>query len=333
MIKHPKVSIIVPVFNGDEFLDRCLSSIVEQAYKNIEVIIINDGSTDNTKTICEAYSQKEPRVKVIHKKNEGVSIARNLGLDAATGEYIYFVDADDYVLSNGIESLVNKAVENLADLVVAEYYVADSNKEYKVSPLISKDSNSFLCSILSGKNHSALWNKLFSRRLFDEIRFPVDIRYIEDKVLVSQILTVYQPKIVFLNTPVYVYWQSESSVTNSNDRRVLDIFVAYVSIESFLNKSTGDDNVRIAFATSTYRCSWFILTTIDSQYLEEAVIEAKQHTKAMRKYRKYSVLSLKVRLLLLLLSLKLPVSMAIPAIESMRKGLNQLSSARKQAQR
>lgn len=327
MIKYPKVSIIVPVFNGDKFLDRCLSSIVEQAYKNIEVIIINDGSTDNTKTICEAYSQKESRIKVIHKKNEGVSIARNLGLDLVTGAYVYFVDADDYVLPNGIEKLVNKATKNLADLVVAEYYVAYDTNKTKVSPLIIKNPNGFLCSILSGKNHSALWNKLFSKRLFDEIKFPINIRYIEDKVLVSQILMTYQPKIEFLNAPVYVYWQDEHSVTNSNDRRVLDILAAYVSIESYLDKLTVDENIRAAFASSTYSCLWFILTTIDKQYLEEAVIKAKGHIKNMRKYYKYGSPSFKTRLLLF--NLKLPIPLAVIAIAAMRTGLNQMSSARR----
>ena len=141
----------------------------------------------------------------------------------------------------------------------------------------------------------------------------------------------YQPKIEFLDAPVYVYWQEEHSVTNSNDRRVLDILVAYVSIESYLDKLTVNENIKVAFASSTYSCLWFVLTTINKQYLEEAVIKAKQHTKTMKKYRKYSVLSLKVRLLLL--DLKLPVFMAVSNIKIIRKGLNQLSSARRQARR
>ncbi|WP_298737842.1 glycosyltransferase [uncultured Psychrobacter sp.] len=331
MLIIPKVSIIIPVYNGEQFLERCLESVSSQTYKNIEIIIINDGSTDNTKNICELYLQKEPRARVIHKKNGGVSISRNIGLDLAIGEYIYFVDADDYVLQNGIERLVNKAIRNLADLVVAEYYVAYDTKKTKISPLNIKKSNDFLCSILSGKNHSALWNKLFSRRLFDEIKFPADVCYIEDKVLISQILMTYQPKIDFLNAPVYVYWQYEQSVTNSNDRRVMDILAAHINIESYLDEFTVDENIRTAFASSTYSCLWFILTTVDKQFLEEAVIIAKQHIEDMRKYRKYSALSPKVRFLLL--SLKLPVGIAIPAIKTMRKGLDQLSSARRQARR
>ncbi|MFC6382310.1 glycosyltransferase family 2 protein [Psychrobacter glacincola] len=331
MIISPKVSIIIPVYNGEQFLERCLESISSQSYKDIEIIIINDGSTDNTKTLCDNYLLQEPRARVIHKKNGGVSIARNLGLDLAIGAYIYFVDADDYVLKNGIKNLVNKAVENLAELVVAEYYVAYGENKNKVSPSVLKNSDDFLCSILSGGSHSALWNKLFSRNLFNEIRFPIDIRYIEDKVLVSQLLLVYQPKIEFLNTPVYVYCQDEHSVTNSKDLRMLDIFVAYICIERYLNKFTEGNNVIESFASSAYKAVWTVLMTIDNQYLKEAIVKAKHHTKVMSKYRDYSVLPLKVRLLLL--SLKLPVHMATPIIASMRKGLNQLSSARRQARR
>ena len=119
MIDNPKVSIIIPVFNGEPFLDRCLSSVINQSYNNIEIIIINDGSTDNTQSICESYSKNDPRVIIINKKNEGVSTARNVGLDTAVGDYIYFVDADDYVLEDGIEKLVKKAIDNAADIIVA----------------------------------------------------------------------------------------------------------------------------------------------------------------------------------------------------------------------
>ncbi|MEZ7500927.1 glycosyltransferase [Psychrobacter sp. Arc29] len=327
MLIFPKVSIIVPVYNGEQFLKRCLDSISSQSYENIEIVIINDGSTDNTKKICEHFLPQEPRARVIHKENEGVSVARNTGLSLVVGEYIYFVDADDYVLPEGIEHLVRKAVESSSDLVVGEYYVASDTSEIKVSPQIASHSNDFLCSILSGENHSALWNKLFKNTLFNDIKFSTNIRYMEDKVLVSQLLMVYQPKIAFLNYPVYVYWQDKSSVTNSKDIRMLDIFVAYSLIETYINKITNDVSVKEAFASCTYRCLWSVLTMIESQYLKEAFIRAKEHNDTMNKYQNYSSIPLKVRFLIL--SLKLPTKVAIPIIFSIRKGLNQLSPARR----
>lgn len=327
MIDNPKVSVIIPVFNGELFLDRCLSSVINQPYNNIEVIIINDGSTDGTQNICESYAQNDSRVIIINKKNEGVSAARNVGLDAATGDYIYFVDADDYVLEDGIKSLVNKATKSAADLIVAEYYVTHETKKDRVSPVILKDSNDFLCSIISGKNHSALWNKLFKNKLFGGIRFLTDISYMEDKVIVSQILLVHQPKIEFLHSPVYVYWQDWQSATNSNDRRMLDIFVAGLYIEDNLNKLTNN-NVKQAYASFVYKSIWFVLTSIKSQYLMQGIKKAQDFLKMNDKYHKKNLAPLKTRLLLL--NLELPLPFAFATISSMRVVLNHLSSARRE---
>lgn len=331
MIDNPKVSVIIPVFNGEPFLDRCLSSVINQSYNDIEIIIINDGSTDNTQSICESYSKNDPRVIIINKKNEGVSTARNVGLDTAVGDYIYFVDADDYVLEDGIEKLVKKAIDNAADIIVAEYYVAYKGKKDKVTPVRAKSLNNFLCSILSGENHSALWNKLFKNKVFEGIRFPTDISYMEDKVLISQLLMSHKPKIDFLNSPVYVYWQNEQSVTNSNDMRMLDAFVASLYIEDYIDQIMSGDDIKQAYASFASKSLWFVLMSIDSQYLKQTIVEAKKFVKATRKYYKYNSMSLKVNFLLL--NLKFPVPLALNTISSTRMGLNLLSSARRERSR
>ena len=331
MIDNPKVSIIIPVFNGEPFLDRCLSSVINQSYNNIEIIIINDGSTDNTQSICESYSKNDPRVIIINKKNEGVSTARNVGLDTAVGDYIYFVDADDYVLEDGIEKLVKKAIDNVADIIVAEYYVAYKGKKDQVTTVRAKSLNNFSCSILSGENHSALWNKLFKNKVFEGIRFPTDISYMEDKVLISQLLMSHKPKIDFLNSPVYVYWQNEQSVTNSNDMRMLDAFVASLYIEEYIDQIMSGDDIKQAYASFASKSLWFVLMSIDSQYLKQTIVEAKKFVKATRKYYKYNLTSLKVNFLLL--NLKFPVPLALNTISSARIGLNLLSSARRERSR
>lgn len=267
----PRVSIIIPVFNGERFLERCLKSVIEQSYKDIEIIIINDGSTDSTAAICDDLLETDQRIKVVHKKNGGVSAARNVGLNLAVGEYIYFVDADDYVLQDGIKSLVNKADENFSDLVVAEYYVASETNKNKVSPLVLKDVNSFLCSILSGENHSALWNKLFRRKLFDNVRFPEDICYMEDRVLIIEILTSFQPKLEFLKNAVYVYWQDDSSVTNSKGKVILEIFDAHLSVAKYLNKFSVDQSVKNIFSSVAFKSIYFVFRNIDVKYLNDSI--------------------------------------------------------------
>lgn len=326
-----KVSVIIPVYNGEQFLERCLDSLSNQDYENIEIIIINDGSTDNTEAICASYVQREPRAKVVNKDNQGVSTARNLGLSLVTGDYIYFVDADDYVLSEGIEGMVQKAIQSSADLIVAEYYAAHGENKTKVTVQTSHQPNDFLCSILLGDNHSALWNKLLKKDLLVGIEFPIDIRYMEDKVFMCQLLLTHQPKIERLETPVYVYWLGDHSVTGANDMRMLDIFAAYKMIEKYITQLSDDKRVIEAFATCIYESIWFVLMTIDKRYLKQAIISAKQYTKSMSKYRGYSSPSAKVQILLT--NLKLPLTLATPTIASMQSALNQLSFARRQARR
>jgi glycosyltransferase involved in cell wall biosynthesis len=122
-----KISVIVPVYNVEEYLSECLDSIQKQTYKNIEVILVNDGSNDNSGKICDTYSEKYENFKVIHKINEGVSIARNTGLAKATGDYCIFIDSDDYIDSSMIELLVNKAISDNADIVLCGICLVNTN--------------------------------------------------------------------------------------------------------------------------------------------------------------------------------------------------------------
>lgn len=270
----PKISIIIPVYNGEEYIERCLDSISKQSYENIEIIIINDGSTDNTQLICDGYLEKECRARVVSKENEGVSVARNAGLDLAVGDYIYFADADDYVLQDGIKNLVNKVDETAADLIVAEYYVADRFNESKVSPLVTNDRDGFLCSILTGRNHSALWNKLFKRKLFDKVRFIENICYMEDRVLIVDILIFCQPKISFLDFPVYVYWQDENSITGSKDKRILKIFNAHILVAKKINKHVSNADVIRGFSFGAFKSIFFVLRNVDYKFIHYSVISA-----------------------------------------------------------
>ena len=118
-MNNKKVSIIVPVYNVENYLERCVNSIINQTYKNLEIILINDGSSDNSPKICDKFAEQDKRVKVVHKENGGVSSARNKGLDIATGDYVEFVDSDDYIEPNCVETLVNKIQDN--DLVICGY--------------------------------------------------------------------------------------------------------------------------------------------------------------------------------------------------------------------
>lgn len=125
-----KVSIIVPVYNVEKYLKRCVDSIIEQSYKNLEIILVDDGSKDNSFSICKEYESKDSRVRIFHKENEGLGLTRNYGIEKSTGEYITFVDSDDYLTLDAVETMVEKAAVTNADVVVANMFYKD--KEMKV---------------------------------------------------------------------------------------------------------------------------------------------------------------------------------------------------------
>ena len=136
-----KVSIIVPIYNMEQYLNRCLESIINQTYENIEIILINDGSKDNSLEICKNYAKKDNRIMIIDQKNSGVSSARNSGLDKATGEYLAFVDPDDWIDKDGIEKMVDFALKHKCDIAFFDYKINDEiQKSEKVNLEYTKET-------------------------------------------------------------------------------------------------------------------------------------------------------------------------------------------------
>lgn len=125
--KKELVSVVIPVYNVESYLSKCLDSLVNQSYKNIDVILVDDGSTDTSPIICDNYSAKYPNINVIHQKNAGVSAARNKGIDSANGKYIYFVDPDDWCELDAIEVMYNSLVESKVDLAYCGMFINKSN--------------------------------------------------------------------------------------------------------------------------------------------------------------------------------------------------------------
>lgn len=126
------ISVIVPIYNVEKYLTKCIESIINQTYENLEIILVDDGSPDNCPIICDEYAKRDSRVKVIHKKNGGLSDARNAGLDIATGEYIMFIDSDDFVEIDMMESMMNNMIDNNVDLVVCNIkYIYDNSEKVK----------------------------------------------------------------------------------------------------------------------------------------------------------------------------------------------------------
>lgn len=230
--KHmPKISVIVPVYNVKTYLDKCVDSIVTQTYNNLEIILIDDGSTDNSSQICDAWAERDSRIKVIHQKNSGVAAARNKGLQIATGDYIGFVDSDDWIVDTMYRNMMEGIWQTGADAAFTGYKrVLESGKQighqYKMSGLCSRDEA--ILSVIEGGYFVTIWNKLFSRDICIKnekiIRFEPFLCGEDEHWLIRVLLNT--NKVYLINQTAY-FWQIRSkSITYDRylfDRR-LDVF-------------------------------------------------------------------------------------------------------------
>lgn len=230
----PTISIIVPVYNTGIFLRECIDSILNQTYENFELILIDDGSTDNSVEICMSYKRKDGRVRVIKQENSGVSVARNRGIDFALGRFILFVDSDDFLLPNALEVLLNSMEnkEDICDLVCCSYQRLSSNDDLTNVCLTDGilASSQKLATLCYNQNMEiilgGIWGKLYRKSLIEtyEIRFPVDIACYEDNVFNIEYYTKVHLAVTS-SSIVYVYRENLNSVTFNLKKTVLNDFV------------------------------------------------------------------------------------------------------------
>ena len=255
MKEQPQVSIIVPVYNVENYIERCLNSLVNQTFKDIEIITINDGSTDKSLELLNKYAKEDIRISVIDLGDEGVSYCRNLGIEKANGKYIMFVDSDDWIDSSMVEVLYKKAEENKLDLVMCSYIreFKDHSKEkifnlpqeiiYKdnevknellrklVGPIKEELSNPEMLDALG-----TVWGKLYRADILKEnkIKF-VDLKEIgsAEDTLFNIFTFNYLKKVMFLNKPMYHYWRDNpKSVTSQYNPKLKEqrkVFFKYIS--------------------------------------------------------------------------------------------------------
>ena len=201
----PLISVIVPVFNIEDYIERCLNSLQAQTMKDIEIIVIDDGSTDNSGKICDRFAEQDHRFKVIHKNNEGLSAARNDGLDISKGKYIMFVDGDDWVEPEFCEAPYNVAEETDAEIVIFEWAYRKTITTQGVNvPAKREISKKELFTRQRESIAVVAWNKIYKRNLFEGVCYPVG-RVCEDRAITH--LLIYKAKsIFFLNAVLYYYY-------------------------------------------------------------------------------------------------------------------------------
>lgn len=225
-MKTEKVSVIVPIYKVEKYLNKCIQSIVNQTYDNLEILLIDDGSPDNCPKICDEWAEKDKRIKVFHKKNGGLSDARNFGIIKATGTYIYFIDSDDYIHEEMIATLYNDIIETHSDMSCVNYLKVTENQENIKLVLESEREilsplEAHKLSFSTTKFGNYVWNKLYKKELFDNIQFPIS-KKMEDLAIMYLLIDKCK-QICFNNVSLYFYVQREGSIlSNPNSSLMFD---------------------------------------------------------------------------------------------------------------
>ena len=285
MAKDVLITMVIPVYKVEEYLDKCMSSVVNQSYKNLEIILIDDGGQDNCPKMCDAWAKKDKRVKVIHKENGGLSDARNAGIKCAKGKYICFVDSDDFLHKDYVKLHYENITKYDADITICKY------KDFRDESLIVDEEINSVDSVVFDKNELisemfqrgrvnfiTAWSKMYKKEIFDNLEFMKG-RIHEDEFIVHRVFSLCD-KAVFVPEVLYYYRQREGSiVTNKNfTERNLDSFYAIEDRYNFF--------VNTQFEELAYQC---VLNTIIYCYCKAKYMSAdKKFLKFyLEQYKKY----------------------------------------------
>ena len=213
------ITVIINTYNREKYIKKCIDSIINQTYKNLEILIINDGSTDNTVKICKNY--KDKRIRIITTKNQGLSLSRNTGIDNAKGEYLYFVDSDDFIEVDTIEYLYSLCKKYKSDfstcepLIIFDYNYKNKQPREKIKVLNKQQMLKKV--LISEKYKNSTWNKLIKKELYNNIRF--ENRIIND-IVVTYKLVLKVEKIVYSNQKKYYYLKHKNAVTKDGFKKI-----------------------------------------------------------------------------------------------------------------
>lgn len=286
-MEDPLISIIVPVYNVSSYLEECIDSILAQTYRKLEIILINDGSTDNSGEICERYSKKDKRIIIIQQPNKGLSAARNSGLDVASGDYISFVDSDDYIHERYIELLWQCAREQKSNYVIGSYEkVAEKGKRtvaYREDVTVQRygRKETMLAMLYRKKLSMYAHGKLYKRELYDNIRFPEGKIY-EDIPTTWKIVQRVSDTI-YIDFPLYYYRQRPDSIVKEkySPKKMDQVY----AVKGILEETEQDKEIYKA-AVCLY---FFCLSDLYAQVENKNTEEWKFLEEEIKKYRSYVI--------------------------------------------
>jgi glycosyltransferase involved in cell wall biosynthesis len=293
------ISVIIPVYNVERYLKECLNSVCNQTLENIEIICVNDGSTDSSESILNEYADKDDRIKIISQANQGLGAARNRGLENASAQYVYFLDSDDYIDLTTLEKLFNNAVSNSSDVVLFKFQNVDDNKnlhkrgiEFKIDKIFGDiDYNDFSFTYSDVKRHVmnsafSACLKLYRRDFIEKFRFPEALHFEDVPVHVQVMLEA--EKISFVPEFLYYYRSNPDSILNSNTKG-FDIFKVIDMVEDYLKENNRYDELEEEFIFFKIAQILVYLASTDSEeYFTKAKSEFSKITiknkKSLKKY-------------------------------------------------
>lgn len=213
-MEQPKISVIIPAYNAETYLEPCVRSVLQQTYQNLEILLIDDGSTDSTWEICRRLAAADSRIRPIHKQNGGVSSARNAGIEAASGVMLLFVDGDDELKENGLEALIEAQQRTGADIVAAWYDMGAPIPYPEAGDVVWKGTEALQKSLEDHPLTYSVWAKLYTREIIGDTRFQEGIRVNEDSLFVFRLLCK-QPCFAGINRVVYFYRPNAASASHA----------------------------------------------------------------------------------------------------------------------
>lgn len=244
-IEKEKISVIIPVYNVEKYLKRCLDSVINQTYKNLEIILVDDGSTDNSGKICDEYAKNDKRIIVIHKENGGVSVARNIGLDIGTGDYVNFIDSDDWIDLKFFKKLYDNLLKSHADISCCDYIRTEKYKNLKKEFLNYMDYyGENILEVYLEKELTSPCNKLYKKELWQNIKFPAN-KTNEDICTIFKIF-LKSKIVIYTEEKLYYYYKHSDSTTKSKfSNKNLDLLDAWQEVVR-LSKKYPDNIQRLA---------------------------------------------------------------------------------------
>ncbi|MBP5208269.1 MAG: glycosyltransferase family 2 protein [Clostridia bacterium] len=242
------VSVIMPVYNVAAYLSEALDSVVNQSYDNLEIIVIDDGSTDGSEKICDEYAEKDKRIRLIHQKNSGVSSTRNAALDAVTGDFVLFIDSDDAYDPDYVSTMLNAMTENDADMAICRFTIHTTTGVMKrtgteeLRPPIGKglyNRVEAMQAFAANTIHAYLWNKMYRKELWNDIRFPIGMLY-EDIDVMYRIINLCD-RICVIDNPLYLYRKRPGSITEQKTAdSIKDWLTVCERMETFVEDNIPD---------------------------------------------------------------------------------------------